>query len=131
MRVHVAFFFTYMSFKNEIGSVPYIYFIRNFEAPVTYHRQFICISSFPKNKCNSTGSICPHVWEGRFHVVLDYLSGLFFPIYCLEYFTFCQSHYFSEKRLFSAHCLTIAALWKHPRSLCSQLSYPKSVTLAW
>lgn len=83
------------------------------------------------NKCTNAGSICPHVWEGRFHVVFGLPVWTPFPVYCLEYVTFCQSNYFSKKRLFSAHCMTISALWKHPRSLCSQLIYPKSVTVTW
>lgn len=86
---------------------------------------------FPMNKCSSAGSRWPHVWEGRIHGVFGLPAWNPFPFHCVEYVTFCQSHYFSKKRLFSAHCMTIAALWKHPRSLCSQLIDPKSVSLPW
>lgn len=80
---------------------------------------------------SSAGSIWPHVWEGRIHGVFGLPAWNPFPFHCLEYVTFCQSLYFSKKRLFSAHCMTVAALWKHPRSLCSQLIGPKSVSLPW
>lgn len=72
-----------------------------------------------------------HMSGRRVHVVFGSPVWTPFPIYCLEYVTFCQSNYFSKKRLFSAHCMTVAALCKHPRSLCSQLISPKSVNLRW
>ena len=79
---------------------------------------------FPVNKCNNTGSICPRVWEGGIHVVFGLPAWNPFPFYCLEYVTFCQSNYFSKKRLL-AHCMTVAALRKHPRSLALRWSTPK------
>lgn len=75
----MAFFFIYIPFSNEIESVPYISFIRIVEAPVTYHRQFYVFQGFPANKWKNAGSICPPIWEGRVHVVVDYLSALLFP----------------------------------------------------
>lgn len=47
MSTPCGILFVYIPFSNEVESVPYIYFIRIFEAPVTYHHQFIWISSFP------------------------------------------------------------------------------------
>ena len=126
----MAFLFIYIPFSSEIESVPYISFVRIVEAPVTSRVSSLYFKLSQQTDVRMQGP-CVHP-SGRGESSWSWITCLRSFFHLL--FGVCHlpsGYYFAKKRLFSAQCVTMAALWKLPRSLCRLLIYPAGVTLTW